>query len=620
MADHHNVVGADAVVFLTGATGFVGKVVLDLLLCCRSVKCVYLLIRDDGRSGSSSTERCTKLVASSGLERGRERLRSGGVSIVPVAGDLSSTAPCLGIAKTHITMLASTCTHVIHCGACTSFDLPLVDAARINIGGSLGVLELASRCEALRCLVYCSSAYALPPSRAPLDEELPRVAPGSPLSDPEALAAQLLRGEASAGSGGAAVDWRASGHPNTYSFSKCAAELLLAAKRGRVPLHIVRPSIIGAASSYPSAGWLESQSGVAALALLMRLGAMHTTTGHPATPLDVVPVDLVARMLVDAALLSPPAPAPPPSLAGVAPPAPLRIWHAVAGLPRCVAVSEVVDTLQAAFGRNVHGPAGRVHMRTIAPIGSSRRLLSRAADVGLLLIREWLLARLLAWLLHGALCLLGATLGGAACLAVAMSLDAPVRSVRMGLAFGCGALGGASALLAAAMPWRDRLDALARRLRRLRLKLVHADGLFAHFTSVTYDFRTHAESPRGIPFDRLECIAMLGRAVDRNVAQALERGPQPRSSPPSAVTAGGVTDLKPPPPPQQQQPAAAYAHWVLTRALGVARSGAGASLAIYLLICAIAMCAIAAGVLVASCTQPAVAVRVAVGGHLNENA
>ena len=65
-------------------------------------------------------------------------------------------------------------------------------------------------------------------------------------------------------------------------------------------MHIVRPSIIGAAAS----GWLESKAGLAGLALLMRLGAMHTVTGDPSTPLDVVPVDVVAGAVLSAAGLT----------------------------------------------------------------------------------------------------------------------------------------------------------------------------------------------------------------------------------------------------------------------------------------------------------------------------
>ena len=52
----------DKVVFITGGTGFIGKVLLEKLLRCTDVRRVYLLIRE--KKGISPNERLKKLFES----------------------------------------------------------------------------------------------------------------------------------------------------------------------------------------------------------------------------------------------------------------------------------------------------------------------------------------------------------------------------------------------------------------------------------------------------------------------------------------------------------------------------------------------------------------------------
>ena len=146
-------------VLLTGSTGFVGKVVLEELLRRRKelgIERVYLLIRPS--RNRSARERFDRDVATSpcfaGLAPGWRDLCH------PVAGDITEAK--LAIADADAARLHHELTHIIHCAASVKFDLPIVEATRINITGALEVLAFAQRCTQLKRLVDVSTAYVTP--------------------------------------------------------------------------------------------------------------------------------------------------------------------------------------------------------------------------------------------------------------------------------------------------------------------------------------------------------------------------------------------------------------------------------------------------------------------------
>jgi alcohol-forming fatty acyl-CoA reductase len=299
---------------LTGVTGFLGKVVLEELLRRREelgVDRVHLLIRP--RGGVGAAERFERDVAGS---KCLAQMPAGWTRRVSVL-EGSLEAPGLGLDAAG-EALARTATHVIHAAASVNFDLPLAEAARANIESSLNLLELARSCPGLERLVCVSTAYVTPHpgDGVPIPETLaPLPAPAADLlaaiRDGRADQAQLLA---------------ASGHPNTYTLTKSIAEHLLVARRGAVPLSIIRPSIISASLRYPFAGWIDSTAGFGAFVLLLGLGHLRVVVGEAGARLDLVPVDEVAARLLDACR------------AGREGRAPVEIRHAVAGLERSAPV------------------------------------------------------------------------------------------------------------------------------------------------------------------------------------------------------------------------------------------------------------------------------------------
>lgn len=339
-------------VLLTGGTGFLGKVVLETLLRRRAelgVERVWLLIRAPSAALARSRLEANVFTSPcfSRLEPGWQKC----VEALP--GDL--VQPELGLETAERRRLCGVLTHAIHCAASIDFELKLPEAARVNAQGALAVLELARDCPRLERLVSISTAYVTPHPRdggiAHIDEVL------APLRGPHASDPERLLEECLADSPAAREAQRESGHPNSYTFTKCLAEHLLTARRGGIPLVLVRPSIISASRGHPFPGWIDSHAAFAATVALMGTGQLRAVAADPAAQVDLVPVDEVAARVVaeafDAAAAS-----------GRGAPG---ILHAVAGRGGQVSVEQCRATILDFFSRRRAGRGPQ--LRHLGPVG-----------------------------------------------------------------------------------------------------------------------------------------------------------------------------------------------------------------------------------------------------------
>lgn len=323
-------------VLLTGGTGFVGKVVLEELLRRREELCVErvdLLIRP--RRRKSPEERFDHCVAGSRcfsrLEPGWRRFCQ------PVAGDMLDEG--LGISQAEADRLRGDLTHIIHCAASVKFDLPIAEAASINITGALRVLDFAKSCSGLKRLVDVSTAYVTPhpgPGTLRVEEKLVEL-PFDAEKVYETITAGLADEKALLAS---------TGHPNTYTFTKCLAEVLLAARRGDTPLTLVRPSVVSACRRHPFPGWIDSHAAYAAFISLLGAGHLRVVRIDPAAVVDVVPCDDVADRIISCAFE--------PALQK-----PLVVRHAVAGLKNSGALSRLASTHEKHFRKQPHEKEAR---------------------------------------------------------------------------------------------------------------------------------------------------------------------------------------------------------------------------------------------------------------------
>jgi len=311
------------VVLLTGATGFLGKVVLEELFRRNEYDLKKVIVLTRGKRGEDPKTRFHKKVATSPCF---SKLPTEWVdSVTVVEAELS--LPNCGMDALAYEDICEEVTHIIHCAASIGFQLPVAEAAMANINTSLNMLELARNCPKLQRMVCTSTAYVTPHKTGPIYEEL------SPLPWP---AAQLYD-DIQTGRLSEAEILRCTGHPNTYTLTKCIAEHLVTERRGNLPVTIVRPSIISASSQYPVPGWIDSAAAFAGFVCTFSTGMLRVIDGNPRAIVDIVPVDEVARRLIDEAILSNRS-----TVAGSSAP----IVYAAAGLQNCLDlgnISGVVD-------------------------------------------------------------------------------------------------------------------------------------------------------------------------------------------------------------------------------------------------------------------------------------
>ena len=237
-------------VFLTGATGFVGMELLARYLE-RTDRRVHALVRGaDDREVAARMER-TLLCLFGPDHPYSER-------VVAVRGDI--TRPGLDL-RGGLDGLAERVSEIVHCAATVSFELQLQAARAINVGGTLHVLQFAERCHArggLRRFSYISTAYVAGEHAGCFSED-------------DLDVGQRFR--------------------NSYEQSKFEAECLLARWWERLPLTVLRPSII---VGERDSGWTASFNVLYWPLRAFARGAYAALPARRDAPVDVVPVDYVA--------------------------------------------------------------------------------------------------------------------------------------------------------------------------------------------------------------------------------------------------------------------------------------------------------------------------------------
>ncbi|VUC30862.1 unnamed protein product [Clonostachys rosea] len=280
------------VLLITGATGFLGKVTIQ-----------EVLRHENG-------QKFDKIVV---LIRPKENQTAEGRFLDEVAGSLCfSKSPKTWVSKINVVSadlrqdrcgidgdmyheLCSQTTHIIHCAGSVAFSPSAFESIiGDNITATLNVMELAQGCPNLQHFVHTSTAYVTPHTNKPITETLP------PLFQPARNLYEAIYED----SNRINDILRSTGHPNLYTLAKCLTEHVLL-ESVTVPFTIVRPSIISASWKHPFPGWVDSSSALAGLVAGIGSGSIRVANGDPRTILDVVPVDVVAQQLIEAALNTP---------------------------------------------------------------------------------------------------------------------------------------------------------------------------------------------------------------------------------------------------------------------------------------------------------------------------
>lgn len=310
-------------ILLTGANGFLGKIILGLLLDrFPDFRHLYVLLRP--KANLSPAERFSEETLASPALAGvaDEHGVSLREKVTILGGDVGE--PNCGIAALDVRQLAGRVSVIINCAGVVEFYPPLDESFRANVDGVRNVVALARQLGAkvahISTCFVCGEADGLIEETQPILGFYPhRQGPGDASfrhedeirycaerirqiddSDGRRRPKEVTRRLIDLGRQ-RAEHW---GWVNTYTFAKSLGEQIIAADAG-VDSTIIRPAIIESALRFPFPGWIEGGRTSAPL-VLMALGGMKEWPVRRDAPLEVVPVDLVAAatLAVTALLLN----------------------------------------------------------------------------------------------------------------------------------------------------------------------------------------------------------------------------------------------------------------------------------------------------------------------------
>jgi nucleoside-diphosphate-sugar epimerase len=294
---------------LTGATGFVGKATLELLLRDHHPHIDYIFLLMRASKKKSIEERYVEILSnkifstlqdSMGFEDYWKLVRS---KVIPISGDVLE--PRLGISDSDFELLKQNANYVIHCAATVDFNAALQTSFNLNVAGTQKVMELCDELNDCLGFEYVSTAYTN--SNLPGGEVLERVYPMN-IEDPktlidlipnlneseEQILTQKILGE----------------YPNLYTFVKALSEhnaldFVEIMKNREIekgkrawPVCIVRPTIVTNTAYFPLPGWSDGLNGHNGIILYSGLGIFDTMAGKSDICMDLVPVDFLVQIMI----------------------------------------------------------------------------------------------------------------------------------------------------------------------------------------------------------------------------------------------------------------------------------------------------------------------------------
>ncbi|XP_069037556.1 fatty acyl-CoA reductase 1 isoform X2 [Lepisosteus oculatus] len=280
-------------VLITGATGFMGKVLLEKLLrSCPAVNAVYVLVRQ--KAGQAPKARIDDMVNCKLFDRLRDEQPNFADKVIAVSSDLTQSE--LDLSKEDQEKLAD-CIHIVfHCAATVRFNEPLKDAVQLNVLATQQLIALAHRMKQLEVFIHVSTAYAN--CNRKLIEEVvypPPVDYKKLIDSLEWMDDKLIN----------EITPKLIGdRPNTYTYTKALAEYVVQQECGNLNVAIIRPSIVGASWMEPFPGWIDNFNGPSGIFIAAGKGILRTMRASNSAVADLVPVDVVINTTLAAAWYS----------------------------------------------------------------------------------------------------------------------------------------------------------------------------------------------------------------------------------------------------------------------------------------------------------------------------
>uniref|UniRef100_A0A336L0D6 Fatty acyl-CoA reductase n=1 Tax=Culicoides sonorensis TaxID=179676 RepID=A0A336L0D6_CULSO len=273
-------------IFLTGGTGFLGKILMDKLLRTCDIESFYILIRNKkGKGMHSRIEEIFDDPLFDRLKREKPKFRS---KIVGISGDC--VLPGLGINAQDRDLLRREVNIVFHVAATVRFDEKLKLALGINVNGTKEVVQLCKEIKSLHAFVHVSTAYANC-NRNKIDETFykPKISGENAIKLAECLDEKLLD---------TLTPELIKGFPNTYTFTKNLAEDYVKNHAHGLPCAVFRPAIVIPTCREPVVGWIDNHFGPTGIIVGVGAGLLRVIYVDKTINAEIVPVDMCVNSLL----------------------------------------------------------------------------------------------------------------------------------------------------------------------------------------------------------------------------------------------------------------------------------------------------------------------------------
>ncbi|XP_043523994.1 putative fatty acyl-CoA reductase CG5065 [Frieseomelitta varia] len=275
------------IIFVTGGTGFMGKVLIEkLLYSCSDLNKIFILIRPKrGRTPEIRVDEMFKLPMFQRIRKQKPEMLK---KVKALSGDVGMKN--LGLTDEQLDILINETDIIFHCAATLRLESKLKDAIDMNTIGTKRVIELSKKMKKLKAFVHLSTAFCYA-DKEELDENVYK-----PSADPH----DVMR----------LVQWLDEStidlitpkildlHPNTYTFSKRLSEKLIADEYPNLPCSIARPSIVTPALAEPLPGWVDNLNGPVGLMVGAGKGVIRSMLCNGRYHAEVIPVDLAINALI----------------------------------------------------------------------------------------------------------------------------------------------------------------------------------------------------------------------------------------------------------------------------------------------------------------------------------
>ncbi|XP_011859795.1 PREDICTED: putative fatty acyl-CoA reductase CG5065 [Vollenhovia emeryi] len=273
-------------VFVTGSTGFMGKVLVSkLLLSCPDIGDIFLLIRK--KKDHDPHTRLQLILQQEPFRILKEQYPERLKKLVVVPGDIT-VEDGLALSVADKQRLMNSISVVFHMAANVRFDLSLKSAVRMNTMSITNVLALVKQMPLLESFVHISTTFCQC-GESVLEERAyqNKISPENVIKMVNTMTDSALEATSSKLLGE---------QPNTYAYSKALSEEFVS--RCGLPVGIIRPSIVTASYKEPVPGWIDNMNGPTGLMIGAGKGVIRSMLCNADYVADIVPCDMAVNATI----------------------------------------------------------------------------------------------------------------------------------------------------------------------------------------------------------------------------------------------------------------------------------------------------------------------------------